>query len=685
MVDMYVEDTMDGTDRDVKSPSIDDILEARDNVAEVLSEEFRDSLAKQVLEDYELDRETMSEWLRVTEKAIELASQDIKIKTEPWQGAANVKHAIILEACIQFAARAYPEIVRDAKVVKTRVVGDDPDGSKAARAIRIENHMNYQLMDEMSEWDGDLDRMLHVLSMVGTVFKKTYFCPIEKRNVSEMCLPQKVTINQAVQNLDAARRITHEIELYPSQITERKRENVFLDVELEEVGDEDQPYNDQPHIFFEQKRFLDLDGDGYPEPYIVTVHEISQKLVRITPCFTESSIEYTADELEIKRITSDEYFADFHFIPTIDGTFYSYGFGYLLSHATQTINTLLNQLIDAGSMSTLQGGFYGKGARIKGGTLRFRPGEWKKADASGVDLKNSIVPLPAKEPSGVLLNLVQFLLNSYYKMVSISDIMSGQVSASNTTAAEALSAVEQGMKVNNSIYKRIYRGMAKEFKQLARLNRDYLSDDVYFNILDQAGVVARDDYEVEGVNVFPVADASMSTQFEQMARARAGLEAAQTIPEMQRTPLGRVYLKALKFTQEEIDEILPQDDPNAPSQQQQEFQAELEQREADLNQAEQELQIKKFNLELQAIKDDFTNAKVAADTQLALAKAEQVDSSIDLDAFLAQVRDLESKAKFIQAITPDNGEARNEDNERATARLAGTPSDSTTTDESGAT
>ena len=683
MVDMYVEDTMDGTERDVKSPSIDEILDASDNVAELLTPEFRDSLAKQVLEDYELDRDTMGEWLRVTEKAIELASQDIKIKTEPWQGAANVKHAIILEACIQFAARAYPEIVRDAKVVKTRVVGEDADGSKAERAIRIENHMNYQLMDEMSEWDGDLDRMLHVLSMVGTVFKKTYFCPIEKRNVSELCLPHKVTINQAVQNLETARRITHEVELYPSQITERVREKVFLDVELDEVTDEDQPFNDQPHVFMEQKRFLDIDGDGYPEPYIVTVHETSQTLVRITPCFAASSIEYTDDsKLDIKRITSDEYFSDFHFIHTIDGTFYSYGFGYLLSHATQTINTLLNQIIDAGSMSTLQGGFYGKGARIKGGTLKFRPGEWKKADASGVDLKNSIVPLPAKEPSGVLLNLVQFLLNSYYKMVSISDIMSGQVSASNTTAAEALSAVEQGMKVNNSIYKRIYRGLAKEFKQLARLNRDYLSDDVYFNILDESGVVARDDYEVEGVNVFPVADASMSTQFEQMARARAGLEAAQTIPEMQRTPLGRVYLKALKYTQEEIDEILPPEDPNAPSQQQQEFQAELDQRERDLGQAEQELQIKKFNLELQAIKDDFTNAKVAADTQLALAKAEQVDSSIDLDAFLAQVRDLESKAKFIQAVTPDHGEDRNEDNKRAAVGLEGAPSDSTSTGES---
>lgn len=682
MVDMYIEDTMDGTDSDGPKPSIDDILEASDNVAEILNGGFRDSLAKQVIADYELDRETMGEWLRVTEKAIELASQDIKIKTEPWQGAANVKHAIILEACIQFAARAYPEIVRDAKVVKSRVVGADPDGAKAARAIRIENHMNYQLMDEMSEWDGDLDRLLHVLAMVGTVFKKTYYCPIEKRNVSEMCLPQKVTINQAVQNLETARRITHEIELYPSQITERKREGVFLDVDLDEVEDEDQPFNDQPHIFLEQKRFLDLDGDGYPEPYIVTVHETSETLVRITPCFAEGSIEY-AHEDEIKRITSDEYFSDFHFIPTIDGTFYSYGFGYLLSHATQTINTLLNQIIDAGSMSTLQAGFYGKGARIKGGTLRFRPGEWKKADASGVDLKNSIVPLPAKEPSGVLLNLVQFLLNSYYKMVSISDIMSGQVSASNTTAAEALSAVEQGMKVNNSIYKRIYRGMSKEFKQLARLNRDYLDDSVYFNVLDQAGVVAKADYEVEGVNVFPVADASMSTQFEQMARARAGLEAAQTIPEMQRTPLGRVYLKALKYTQEEIDEILPQEDPNAPSQQQQEIQAELDQREADLNREEQELQIKKFTLELQAIRDDFTNAKLASETQHNLAKAEQVDKSIDIDSFLVQIRDLESKAKFIQAITPDNGAVSNDDNKRATDRLAGPSSDSASNDESG--
>ena len=502
--------------------------------------------------------------------------------------------------------------------------------------------------------------------MVGTVFKKTYYCPIEKRNVSELCLPDKVTINQNTQNLETCRRITHEIELHPSQITERIREGVFLDVELKDITDAENPMDDQPHVFLEQKRYLDLDGDGYPEPYIVTVHETSQKLVRITPCFAEGSIEYT-DKLEIKKITGDAYFADFHFIHAVDGSFYSYGFGYLLSHATHTINTLLNQIIDAGTMSTMQAGFVGKGARIKGGKIAFSPGQWIKADASGVDLKNSIVPLPVKEPSGVLLNLVQFLLNSYYRMVSISDITSGQISGSNTTAAEAMSAVEQGMKVNNSIYKRIYRGLTKEFKHMYRLNRDYLPDEAYFNVLDQDGVVARADYSVEGVDVMPVADASLSTQVEEMSRARTALDAAANIPEMQRTPLARMFLKSLRFPQEEIDQIIPKEDPNEPSAQQKEMQAELDEREKALAASEQELQIKKFELELKAVKADLENAKLEAETQLAMSKAERESNSIDLDGFLAQVRDIEARAKMIQAVTPDHGASQNEDNQSPTS------------------
>lgn len=637
-----------------RAPDVYDILEAADNVADILTDSQLDQIGKQVVADYKLDKGSMSEWLTMMEKAINLASQETKRKNEPWENASNVKHALILEACIQFSARAFPEIIRDNKVVKSKIFGKDPKGEQAARAKRIEEWMNYDVLERMTDWDGDLDRLLQMISMVGTMFKKTYYCPVERRTKSVVCLPDKIILNQSTQSISEARRITHEIELYDSQIEERKRVDIFLDIELKGTYDPDQPDSDQEHLLLEQMRYLDLDGDGYPESYFVTVHEQSEKVLRITPAYQEDDITWgiksNGDEF-ISKISRQECYADFHFIHSVDGTFYSYGFGYLLSHATETINTLLNQIIDAGTLDNLQGGFIGKGARVRGGQVKFKPGKWIKADASGGDLKNSIVPLPTKGPSPVLLQLVQFLLQSYYRMISISDIMSGQVSGSNTTAAEAMQAVEQGMKVMNAIYKRIYRGMKKEFKQLFKLYLAYPDDATYQELLDDPQASMVNDFDLKGLDLVPVADGSMSTQLEEVMRLRSVIELQQFIPEMQRIPLGRRLLQAMRV--DNIDEILPATDPNKPTPQQQQFAQELHEKAEALDFQNREIQVKEGDLQLKAVKLQYEIGKLVADTEKSVAQAQREGASIDIEAYLASVRSLEAEAKYIQAIQPE--------------------------------
>jgi len=653
-------------DPKMKPRDIEAILDAALNVAELLEEDHLDQIGTQVIQDFEIDRETMGDWLKGIEDGIKLASQNIETKTEPWPGAANIKHALILEACIQFSARALPEIIRDDKIVKPKKFGKDPQMQKLARAMRVADFMNWQLLEGMETWTEDLDRLLIVLAMVGTVFKKTYYCPIERENKSELCLPDKVTINQNVKNLKQCRRLTHEIELYPSQIEERKRNGVFLDVELKEDYNAEHSDNDQPHIFLEQHRYLDLDGDGYPEPYIVTVHETSRKVVRITPNFSDEDIEMTFKENGDYIITSirrGQYFSDFHFIHAIDGTYFSYGFGYLLSHATHTINTLLNQLIDAGSLDNLQSGFIGKGARIKGGQIEFKPGKWIKSDSSGADLKNSIVPLPTKGPSNVLLSLVQFLLNSYYKMISLSDIMSGQVSGSNTTAAEAMQAVEQGMKVMNSIYSRVYRGLRKELKQLYMLNRDYVSQRQYATVLDDPQANVQVDFETVSADIVPVASASMSSQIEEVMKLRTAIEMQQHIPEMQRIPLGRRLLVAMRI--EDIDEILPETNPNEPTPQQQQYAAQLQQLEEDLNFRDREIRVKEGDLQLKSIELQYKATKMVAETQKLIQQANVEGASIDIKSLEAHAKSVAAEAAYIQAITLDSGESKNDSRQGA--------------------
>lgn len=645
-------------DNSIQSRDIYTILDASMNVAELLDDDHLDRIANQVIDDYTIDRESMGDWLKCAESAIKLASQAIETKMEPWPGASNVKHALILEACIQFSARALPEIIRDDKVVKPKTFGKDVDKAKLERATRVADFMNWQLLEGMETWDEDLDRLLMALSMVGTVFKKTYYCPVEGEVKSELCLPDKVTINQNTKSMKACRRITHEIELYPSDIEARKRLGTFLDVDLVEVSDVEQADNDLPNIFLEQHRYLDLDGDGYPEPYIVLVHETARKVVRIVPNFDEDSIELEVDAnggFLINSIKRRGYFSDFHFIHAVDATFFSYGFGYLLSHATHTINTLLNQLIDAGKLDNLQSGFIGKGARIKGGQIQFTPGKWIKADASGVDLRNSIVPLPTKGPSNVLLTLAQFLLNSYYKMISLSDIMSGQISGSNTTAAEAMQAVEQGMKVMNSIYKRVYRGIKKELKQVYTLNRDFTSEALYSVVLDDPAADKEADFESVKHDIVPVADAAMSSQIEEVMKLRALAESVlPVIPEIQRVPLGRRLLSAMRI--ENIDELLPQQDPNKPSPQQLAFAEELKQKAEELDFKNREIQVKEGDLQLKGIKLQYEVAKMVAEIQNISAKATAEGATIDIKSVEAQAKSLAAQAAYIQAITPDNNQ-----------------------------
>jgi chaperonin GroES len=651
-----VENVMDLADAD-GTLSLDKILDNADNVAEILSDDLLAQIGRQVVEDYKIDRASMEPWLAIMEQAFKLASQMIEAKTVPWDGASNVKHSLILEACIQFAARAVPELIRDGRVVKTKVFGKDPEGAKAKRSARVEEYMNYNVLQKMDDWEGDLDKLCHILPMVGTVFKKTYYCPIARTSKSVLCLPDKITVNQNTKKLSDARRITHTIELYDSQITERVRAKVFRDVELQSKVGQGEPDNDSEHVFYEQCRYLDLDQDGYPEAYIVTVHEMSETVVRIVPCFGEDDIVRAQSETlklgKVISITHADYYSDFHFIPAVEGTFFSYGFGYLLSHGTHMINTMLNQIIDAASLDNLQSGFIGKGARVRGGQIQFSPGKWVKADASGVDLKNSIVPLPTKGPSAVLFSLVQFLLQSYYRMISISDIMSGQISGSNTTAAEAMAAVEQGLKVMNSIHRRIYRGLKKEFYILFLNAQQYLTESEYAAVLDDPEANKAQDFATSNLDLVPVADSSMSSQIEEVMRLRAVLELLPVVPELQRIPLVRRLLTAMRL--EGIDEILPAIDPSKPSQQQQEFAEQLEQRADELNIKERELAIEEARLQLDSVKLQYEVMKISADTELALAKAQTEGAVVDLEAFKLEVQSLAAKAQYIQAVTPDRG------------------------------
>ena len=257
------------------------------NLADKQSRETLSDITTKVLEGYKIDLESRKEWEALNEQIIDLAKLLVKRKTYAGEVVANVKYPLIINACIQFAARAYTEIIKGNEVVKSKVIGNDPEGKKFDRAQRLAEFMSFQLLNHMEDWEEGVDQLLFTLPAIGCVFKKSYFNSIERVNTSQIVFADDLVVNYWAESLERAPRVTHKIRLYHNEIVERINSGTFIKFDIKELG---QPVSDKtsdvdeetPHLFLEQHRWYDLDGDGYQEPYIVTIHEQSQKLVRIS-------------------------------------------------------------------------------------------------------------------------------------------------------------------------------------------------------------------------------------------------------------------------------------------------------------------------------------------------------------------------------------------------------------------
>lgn len=536
-------------------------LKSSVNIADKLSDEELGKIGAQVIRHYEVDEESLGDWYERMEQALDIAKQVMETKTQPWPGASNVKFPLITKAAIDYAARAFQELVRNERIVRVNVIGADPNLEKQARAKRVATHMSFQLLKQDCEWEDGMDSLFHILPIVGTVFKKTYYNPVENKIVSELCNPDKIIVNYNVNSLESARRITHTLSFYANDVIERIRSGIYRDVDVEtlwdsegtEMGDEDSPM-----CILEQHCYLDLDEDGYHEPYIVTVHKNSGKVLRIVNRFKK--IHKNKDG-EIRRIDPDNYFVDYHFIKSPDGGFYSVGLGTILYPINESINTLINQLIDSGTLNNRQGGFIGRGLRIKGGAVKINLGEWKVLDAAaGTDIARNIVPMPTKEPSGSLFQLLGLLIDIGKDLSNSTDALTGKQNATNVPAATMMSLVEQGMKVYSAIQKRVFRALKKEFKKIFDLNRSFLKDEDYQNILDDETAVVRLDYDEKNYDILPVADPLFASDVQRMIRAQAILDLQFVDPRVKTLN----FLEAMECDQGLIKQLLPPPDPNAP-------------------------------------------------------------------------------------------------------------------------
>jgi chaperonin GroES len=489
-------------------------------------------IASECVRGYEADEESRSAWLEETQRWMDLAKQVREEKTWPWPGASNIKYPLISTAALQFSARAYPTLVpSDGKIVKTQIIGPDPSGEKAKQGERVSTYMSWQLTNQMDYWEEDMDRLLIMLAVTGVVFKKTYYDPITDKVESRTVYPENFCVNYWSTSLEEAPRYSEILYLYEQEVKARQLAKVFLDVDLGTPpieSDQNKPgkQNDlswtTPFKVIQQYTWLDLDDDGLREPYIVTFHYNSRKILRIEARFGPDEVLYDNENDTVVGYKPYCYFTKYSFIPNPDGSFYDLGFGHLLGPINESSNTIVNQLTDAGTLSNLQAGFIAKGLRLKMGSSSFQPGEWKAVNATGDDLRKQIVPLPTQQPSDVLFKLLELMITSGKELASVAEIFVGKMPGQNTPATTTMASIEQGMKVFTAIYKRVYRSLAKEFNKIFILNGHYLDKNTYINVMDEA--VNPDDFNNSLINIQPTADPNATSQQEKLMKAQALLE-----------------------------------------------------------------------------------------------------------------------------------------------------------------
>ena len=532
------------------------------------------AIGREVCEGYKRDKRSRYKWERRNQAAMDLALQVQKAKTFPWPDCSNIAFPLVTIAALQFHSRAYPAIVSGTEVVKCRVIGEDNDGKKTARAERISTHMSWQVLEEDQSWEEQQDRLLINLPIVGSAFKKSLRCSDKAINKSELVLAADLVLDYYAKSVEECGRKTHLIPLSRNDIYTRVKRGVFRDV-LEDSWYTDRSIPDQtpgeirtdnrrgieqpaepdsitPFMALEQHTHLDLDGDGYAEPYIITIEEKSEAVLRIvTACDREEDIEYN-DRKQIVSVKRTEYFTKYGFIPSPDGGIYDLGFGVLLGPLNESANSLINQLVDAGTMSVTAGGFLGKGSKIRGGVYQFAPLEWKRVDSTGDDLRKNIYPLPVREPNAVLFQLLSLLINYVQRISGTTDPMVGEPTGQNTPAETTRAMIQEGMRIYSAVFKRIWRSMKQEFGKLYVLNGLYMPMRKNFG---SGQFALREDYLGNPDEVAPAADPNVASEQMQLAQAQMLKQAAMATPGYDPDAVERRYLKALKIP--DIDEIFP--------------------------------------------------------------------------------------------------------------------------------
>ena len=541
----------------------------QDNLAEFLEDGALGKLASELTGYYEEDKDSRSEWYTAFAKGLDLLGIKQEERTQPFEGASGVNHPLLSEAVTQFQSQAYKELLPAGGPVSVSIVGDD--GSEVTQqAQRVKEFMNYQITNVMEEYDPEMDSLLFYLPLSGSAFKKVYFDTMLDRAVSQFVKAEDFVVSYATTDLSNSPRYTHVMTMTENDLRKMQLNGMYAEMEMtgattqednqvketiDRIEGVTSSYAENNELYTLLEMHVDLtiaeiEDHGFACPYIVTICKDTNKILSIRRNWEEGDPLY-------KKV---DYFVQYKFLPGLG--FYGFGLIHMIGGITKSVTAILRQLIDAGTLSNLPAGFKARGMRIQGENDPLQPGEFRDVDVAGSTLRDAVMPLPYKEPSTVLAQLLGVLVDSGRRFASITDMQMGDLGNQEVPVGTTVAMLERGTKVMSAIHKRLHFAQKKEFRLLGTLYAKYLPPQYPYASSGGQSFVMAQDFD-ERVDVIPVSDPNIFSMAQRVLIAQQMLQMAQAAPDIHNLPEAyrRMY-DALEI--KNVDALFNQDQPVPP-------------------------------------------------------------------------------------------------------------------------
>jgi hypothetical protein len=560
---------IDGLEIEI-DPDAEDEDDFDANLAEYISESALQSLASDLTGDYEEDISSRKDWMQTYVDGLELLGMKIEERAEPWEGACGVYHPLLSEAIVKFQAETMMATFPAAGPVKTQIIGKETPEKKEA-AERVRDDMNYQLTTKMVEYRPEHERMLWGLGLAGNAFKKVYFDPSLERQVSMFIPAEDIVVPYGASSIEAAERVTHVMRKTENDLKRLQVAGFYRDIDL---GDPDNSLDEiekkiaekmgfrassddrykllEMHVDLDLEGYEDTDDDGEPTgialPYVVTIEKGSNEVLAIRRNWDPK------DKTKQKR----QHFVHYGYVPGFG--FYCFGLIHLVGAFAKSGTSLIRQLVDAGTLSNLPGGFKARGLRVKGDDTPIAPGEFRDVDVPSGTIKDNLMTLPYKEPSQVLYSLLGTIVEEGRRFASAADMTASDMSA-NAPVGTTLAILERTLKVMSAIQARIHYSMKQEFRLLKEIIADYTPEDYDYEPVEGSRMAKKSDYDT--VTVIPVSDPNAATMAQKVVQYQAVMQLAQQAPQIYDLPeLHREMIEVLGV--KNVSKLIPMDDDKKP-------------------------------------------------------------------------------------------------------------------------